>query len=115
MTGMISDTIPKEGKIKMYTSGWPKIQNKCCHSNGSAPWATLKKFDPNRRSKDSKKSATVMTGMENSSRNWVTNCIQVNTGIRNSDMPGARMFNTVTMRLTEPIKEAAPAICRPNA
>src|SRR5229473_1272082 len=28
---------PIAGKIAMYTSGWPKNQNKCCHSSGDPP------------------------------------------------------------------------------
>ena len=69
------------GRIRMYTSGWPKIQNRCCHSSGSAPAATLKKLAPKCRSNMSRNSATVMTGMANSSRNCVTSVIQVNTGM----------------------------------
>ena len=53
---MISDTMPKAGRIMMYTSGCPKIQNRCSHSSGSAPCCTLKKLAPNSRS--------------NISRNW---------------------------------------------
>src|SRR5680860_1200207 len=97
--GMISEMMLNAGKTRMYTSGCPKIQNRCCHSNGSAPWETLKKFAPNNRAKVSRNSATVMTGRENNKRNWVTSAIQVNTGMRNSDMPGARMLSAVTMRL----------------
>ena len=54
-----------------------------------------------------------MTGMANSSRNCVTSVIQVNTGIRMSVMPGARMLSTVTMRLTAPVSEAMPVMIRP--
>jgi hypothetical protein len=60
---MISDTIPKPAGSMMYTSGWPKIQNRCCHSSGSPPLAPLKKVAPKRRSKVSRNSATEMTGM----------------------------------------------------
>src|SRR5229473_8048618 len=28
---------PIAGKIAMYTSGWPKNQNKCCHKSGEPP------------------------------------------------------------------------------
>ena len=56
-----------------------------------------------------------MTGMANSSRNWVTSAIHVNTGIRISVMPGARMLSTVTIRLMAPTSEAMPVICRPRA
>ena len=30
-------TIPNPGKIKIYTSGWPKNQNKCWYNTGSPP------------------------------------------------------------------------------
>ncbi len=29
-----SDTTPIAGRIRMYTSGCPKYQNKCCHRRG---------------------------------------------------------------------------------
>jgi len=40
---MIDDTKPKAGKINMYTSGWPKNQNKCWKSNKSPPLKGSKK------------------------------------------------------------------------
>ena len=51
-----------------------------------------------------------MTGMANSSRNWMTRIIHVNTGMRISDMPFVRMLSTVTMRLMAPVSEAMPVI-----
>ena len=36
-TGSTSDTMPNAGKTRMYTSGWPKIQKRCCHITGSPP------------------------------------------------------------------------------
>ena len=74
----------------MYTSGWPKIQNRCSHRSGSAPCSTLKKLASNSRSNVSRNSATEMTGMANTSSTWTTRLIQVNTGIFMSVMPGAR-------------------------
>jgi hypothetical protein len=59
--------------------------------------------------------ATEMTGMANTSSIWVTNAIQVKTGIFISDMPGARMLSTVTIRLMAPTSEAMPVIYRPMA
>jgi len=44
----------------------------------------------------------------------VTRVIQVNTGMRMRVMPGQRMFNTVTMRLTAPVSEAMPVMIRPR-
>ena len=61
--------MPNDGKIRMYTSGCPKIQNKCCHNSGSAPDATSKNVASKERWNVSRKSATVMTGIANNSRN----------------------------------------------
>jgi hypothetical protein len=99
----------------MYTSGWPKIQNRCCHSSGSAPASTEKNVAPKLRWKVSRNSATEITGMANTRRNWITTTIQVNTGIRINDIPLARMLRTVVMRLIAPVSEAMPVICRPRA
>ena len=68
-----------------------------------------------RRSNSSWNSATVMIGSENASRNCTTRPIHTNTGMRNIDMPGARMFRTVIARLIAPAVEAIPVINRPSA
>ena len=39
--GSTSDTSPNAGRMRMYTSGCPNTQNKCCQSSGSAPLATV--------------------------------------------------------------------------
>ena len=83
----------------MYTSGCPKIQNRCCHNSGSAPADTVKNVASNVRWNISRNSATVITGMANNNRNWMTRIIHVNTGMRISDMPLVRMLRAVTMRL----------------
>ena len=72
----------------MYTSGWPKIQKKCCQSIGSPPPDGTKKLVPKNRSNMSRMSATVMTGNASSSRTWVMKLIQTNIGMRISVMPG---------------------------
>ena len=56
-----------------------------------------------------------MTGTAKSSRNCTTRIIQVNTGILNRVMPGARMLSTVTIRFMAEISDAMPAIWRPMA
>ena len=104
--------MPKLGKMRMYTSGCPKIQNRCCQSNGSAPASTLKNWAPKSRWNISRNSATVMTGMANTSRNCTTRIIQVKIGIFIRVMPGARMLRMVTIRLSAPVSEAMPVICR---
>src|SRR5690606_15294462 len=75
---------------------------------------TSKNDASNERLNISKNSATVMTGTANNSKNWVTSVIHVNTGIFISVMPGARMLMTVAIRLTAPVSEAMPTICRPS-
>ena len=37
------ETMPKAGRIRIYTSGWPKNQNKCWYKTGSPPPAGSKK------------------------------------------------------------------------
>ncbi len=56
----------------------------------------------------------MITGIENSSRNCTTSAIHVKIGIRMRLMPGARMFNAVTIRLMAPTWEAMPVISRPS-
>ena len=41
--------------------------------------------------------------------------IQANTGIRIIVMPGARIVNTVVMKLTDESSDAKPSICTPSA
>ena len=36
-TGTTSLIMPKAGRMRMYTSGWPKNQNRCCQMMGSPP------------------------------------------------------------------------------
>ena len=94
----------------MYTSGWPKIQNRCCQSTGSAPASALKKWVPKLRSKYSSKKATVIIGMAKSRRKLTTRFIQAKTGIRSKVMPGARRLRVVTMKLTAAVSDAMPVI-----
>ncbi len=99
----------------MYTSGCPKIQNRCCQSSGSAPADIEKNVASKLRCIVSSTRATVMTGMANNNRNWVTMIIQVSVGTRMIVMPLVRMLMIVTIRLIAPTSEAMPVICRPSA
>ena len=67
---------------------------------------------PKNRSNISSIRATVITGNASTSRNDVTSVIQVNRGIRISDMPGARMLTIVTMKLNAAASDAMPSTCR---
>ena len=50
--GMIDVAIPNAGTIRMYTSGWAKIQKRCCQSSAEPPWLTSKKWVPTLRSRN---------------------------------------------------------------
>src|ERR1700729_4302118 len=103
--------MPKPGKIKMYTSGWPKNQNRCWNSTGSPPPSAEKKVVPKLRSVSSMVSAPARTGSASSSRNTVTRIDHTNSGILCSVMPGARMLKIVVMKLMAPRIDEAPARC----
>src|ERR671930_1340389 len=60
--GMIDVAIPKAGRTMMYTSGWPKNQNRCCQSSDEPPWATSKKWNPRRWWSSQKAQSTVSGG-----------------------------------------------------
>src|SRR3954462_13207855 len=45
-TGKTSDKMANAGKIRIYTSGWPKIQKKCCQRTADPPAWVLKKLPP---------------------------------------------------------------------
>ena len=47
----------------MYTSGWPKNQNRFCHSSGDPPLAGSKKCVPAWRSVSSIVAAAAITGI----------------------------------------------------
>ena len=85
------------GNTRMYTSGWPKNQNRCCHNSGSPPPSGMKKWVPNMRSKTIMASAEVSTGRASSNRMATINSDQMVSGMRNRVMPGARMLMMVVM------------------
>ena len=105
-------TMPKAGRIMMYTSGWPKNQKRCRKSVGSPPPAGSKKCVPKLRSVSSMVMAPASTGRASSSRKAVTRIDQANSGMRCSVMPGARMLKIVVMKLMAPRIDEAPARCR---
>src|SRR5437660_8504360 len=101
--------MPDAGRIRMYTSGWPKNQNRCWNSTGSPPPSAEKKVVPKLRSVSSMVMAPASTGSDNSSRNTVTRIDHTNSGILCRVMPGARMLKMVVMKLMAPRIDEAPA------
>src|SRR6202045_2668984 len=105
------EIMPKPGRIRMYTSGWPKNQNRFKNSSGSPPPEASKKVVPKLRSVSSIVIAPASTGTASSKRNEVTKIDQTNSGMRCSVMPGARMLKIVVMKLIELMIDEAPARC----
>src|SRR4029078_5336561 len=101
--------MPNAGRIRMYTSGWPKNQNRCWNSTGSPPPSAEKKGGPKLGSVRSMVMAPASTGNDSSSRKTVTRIDHTNNGILCRVMPGARMLKMVVMKLMAPRIEEAPA------
>ena len=95
----------------MYTSGWPKNQNRCWNSTGSPPPSAVKNVVPKLRSVSSMVIAPASTGSDSRSRNAVTSTDQTNSGILCMVMPGARMLKIVVMKFIAPRIDDAPARC----
>jgi hypothetical protein len=66
-----------------------------------------------RRSTSSESNAAASTGNASSTSRDVTKMFQLKIGIRNMVMPGARMVNTVVMKLTPPRIVPSPDSARP--
>ncbi len=84
----------------MYTSGWPKNQNRCCQSRGDPPKRRSNTWVPKWRSESRRTEAAVSTGKAISTSPLVTSMFQVKMGTRNMVIPGARIPTMVVMRLT---------------
>ena len=79
---MMCEIAPNPGRIKIYTSGWPKNQNKCWNRTGSPPPAGSKKEVLMLRSVNSIVIAPARTGKDNNRRITVNNTAHTNSGIR---------------------------------
>ncbi len=74
----------------MYTSGWPKNQNRFCQSTGTPPPWTVKMWVPKWRSQNSMTTAPNSTGKAMRIRMPVTSMFHEKMGTRNMVIPGAR-------------------------
>lgn len=106
---MIWEIMPKAGRIRIYTSGWPKNQNRCWYKMGSPPPAGSKNAVFKFRSVRSIVIAPARTGSLSRSRIAVRNTAQTNRGIRSIVIPVARILITVVMKLTAPRIDEIPA------
>jgi len=96
----------------MYTSGWPKNQNKCWYKTGSPPPAGSKKVVLKLRSVNNIVIAPANTGKDNKSRNAVMKIDQVNKGNLCKGKLLDRIFNIVQIKFIAPKIEAAPERCK---
>jgi hypothetical protein len=108
---MMCDTIPNPGRIRIYTSGCPKNQNKCWYKIGSPPPAGSKKDVFKLRSVRSMVMAPAKTGRESRSKMAVKNTDHTNNGVRSHVIPEDRILIIVVIKFTAPRIEEAPARC----
>src|ERR1700730_4194218 len=112
------ETMPTDGRIAMYTSGWPKNQNKCCHKSGEPPECGckrslttspegIKKLVPAVRSRISNKQAGSKTANASNAMHEVINHAHVQIGMRIRVIPLARKSNVVAIKFKAPSKEPA--------
>src|ERR1043166_5455078 len=125
---MISVTIPKNGNTKMYTSGCPKNQKRCCQRIGEPPVCNgkfgfepestpltyrplgIKKLVPAMRSSSNRMPPPSSTGNDNNASTAVVNHAQQVSGMRINDMPFVRMFSNVVMKFNAPSSEPTQKI-----
>jgi len=101
--------MPKPGKIKIYTSGWPKNQNKCWYKIGSPPPEGSKKEVLKFRSVNNIVIAPAKTGKDNNNKIAVINTDQTNRGIVSRFIEEVRILKIVVIKLIAPKIEEAPA------
>lgn len=106
---MTWEMMPNPGRIKMYTSGWPKNQKRCWNRSRSPPPSGEKKEVLKLRSVRSMVIAPANTGRAIRRRRTVMATDQANRGMRSRVIPGARAWKMVTRKLTAPAMEEAPA------
>lgn len=94
--------------MRIYTSGWPKNQNRCWNRTGSPPPEGSKKAVFRFRSVRSMVIAPARTGSERSRRIVVIFTDQTNNGVADNETP-ERSFLTVVIKLIEARIDLAPA------
>lgn len=93
----------------MYTSGWPKNQNKCWYKIGSPPPEGSKNEVLKLRSVNNIVIAPARTGRDKRSKIAVIKTDHTNNGMRSRDIPGDRILIIVVIKLIAPKIEEIPA------
>jgi hypothetical protein len=108
---MMCEIMPNPGRIRIYTSGCPKNQNRCWYKIGSPPPAGSKKDVLMFRSVSNMVMAPANTGKDNNNSTAVITTAHTNNGIRSNVMPCGRMLITVVIKFTAPRINEIPARC----
>lgn len=106
------EIIPNPGKMRIYTSGCPKNQNKCWYRIGSPPPAGSKKVVFRFRSVSSIVMPAASTGSERSNSTAVIITDHTNKGVWYCDIAGGFILIIVVIKLIAPRIEETPAKCR---
>jgi len=106
------EIIPNPGRIKIYTSGCPKNQNKCWYRIGSPPPLGSKNDVLKFRSVKSIVIAPANTGKANSNKNVVISTLHANKGTCSNHIVLGRIFRIVIIKFNELMIEDAPARCK---
>lgn len=101
--------MPNAGRIKIYTSGCPKNQNKCWNRMGSPPPVGSKKDVLRLRSVNNIVIPPAKTGKARRRRMTVIKTDHTNRGISSIVSPGIRMLIIVLIKLIAAIIDEIPA------
>jgi hypothetical protein len=98
----------------MYTSGWPKNQNKCWYKIGSPPPPNSKNEVLKFLSVNTIVIAPAKTGNDNKSKTAVTATAQPNKASLCNLIPGLLIFSIVVIKFIAPSKLLIPDKCKAN-
>lgn len=105
-------TKPNPGRIKIYTSGWPKNQNKCWNKTGSPPPVGSKKEVLKFRSNNNIVIPPANTGSLRTSKKAVTHTLTKKRGIFNQFIEEFFKLFIVQRKLIDPAIDLTPARCK---
>src|SRR5699024_1858527 len=111
--GMMSENNPNAGIARIYTSGCPNTQNKCCQYTES-PSGPLKNLEPNNLSNIKRYSPIDRTAKAIKIINDVIKLAQEKSGIFINVIPGARCLMMVTIKFNAVRIVPIPDICTPK-
>ncbi len=99
----------------MYTSGWPKIQNRCCHSSELPPNSGFEELHVVAAAHlEQEADPTTSVVKAKTIMNAVTSIAQANSGMRAKVMPGARNLRMLMMISMPAAMAATSATLRPR-